>query len=496
MSLSPDLNGPAGSGGRDLLDKLFARVKTRLRSRVGEDVFTSWFARMECGEMVEGALHLTLPTQFLRNWIHNHYRETLRECALAEIAGTEEVVLTVRERGPAVRQSRPEPGEMMDARPSIMGHGDSETPQAVLRRRPEVSVVAAGDVSGFDGSPLEKRYTFDSFVVGACNRMSHTACMQIAEMPLGQLRYNPLFIHSSVGLGKTHLLHALAWEVKRKTPNAKVVYMTAEHFRYRFVEAVRTQGANAFKEKLRAMDMLLVDDMEFLQGERTEQEFDHTLNALLDGGKQVVVASARAPMQLDTLDARMRSRLSGGLVTEIGMFDYELRLKVLERRVEEKRMSEPSFDVPADVLAFLAERLTDGGRQLDGTITKLFVACHMSNEPITVDRAEKEIRDLMRGIEPRRIRIEDILRVVSKHYGVTRGDILSKRRHRSIVWPRQIGMWLAKTLTARSLPEIGRRFGGRDHTTVLHAVRKITGELEGNSRLRLEIEDLKRMIDT
>jgi chromosomal replication initiator protein len=498
MDTPINVPGPGGSdgGGRASLERRWTRVMARLRSKVGEDVFSSWFARMEVDDLVDNVLHVTLPTQFLRNWIQNHYRDTLKDCAVAEIEGTEQVQLTVRERGPAVRQSKSTESTLAEGRQTV--EAPAAPPSSNSRRAPSPVSVSSTEApgNGFDGSSLEKKYTFDSFVVGACNRMAHAACKQIAEAPLGTIHYNPLFIHSSVGLGKTHLLHAVAWEVKKHSPNARICYMTAEFFRYRFVEAVRTQGAIAFKDKLRAIDMLLVDDMEFLQGEKTEQEFDHTLNALLDGGKQVIVASARAPMQLDSLDARMRSRLSGGLVTELGAFDHELRLKVLQRRVEEKRLTDPTFSVPDDVLAFLADRITDGGRQLDGTITKLYVACHMNDEPITVERAEQEIRDLLRSGDHRRIRIEDILRVVSKHYGVTRSDILSKRRHRSVVWPRQIGMWLAKNLTARSLPEIGRRFGGRDHTTVLHAIRKIQGELEGNSRLRLEIEDLKRLIDT
>jgi chromosomal replication initiator protein len=214
----------------------------------------------------------------------------------------------------------------------------------------------------------------------------------------------------------------------------------------------------------------------------------------LDGGKQVVVASARAPMQLDSLDQRMRSRLAGGLVTELVPLDYDLRLKVLEKRAEEKRAADPEFNVTPEVIEFLAERLTESARELDGAITRLYAACHLTGQPITIETVEHIIRDLMRGIEPRRIKIEDILRVVSKHFGVSRSDILSQRRHRSIVWPRQIGMYLAKTLTQRSLPEIGRRFGGRDHTTVLHAIRKIDGELKDNGTLRAEIDDLKRLL--
>jgi chromosomal replication initiator protein len=481
--------------GRESIEHRWGRVQIRLRSKFGDEVFSSWFARLEVEELRDNTLFMTVPTQFLRTWIQNHYQETLLECASAEIEGTERVMLTVRERGSAGRKDvRPNEAEVerrADAENAVRG-----STAAVTKRRPAETVVgpAGTDGGGYDGSPLDPKLTFETFVVGGSNRMAHAAAKQIAETALDQIRYNPLFIHSSVGLGKTHLLHAIAWEVKRRNPHAQILYLTAERFRSRFVDAVRSQGAAAFKEKLRGIDILLVDDMEFLQGDRTEQEFDHTLNALLDGGKQVVVASARAPMQLGSLDNRMRSRLSGGLVTEIIPFDYDLRLQVLERRLEERRRVDPTFHIEQDVLVFLAERLTESGRQLDGTMTKLYMAYQVKGLQITQERAEAEIRDLMRGIEPRRIKVEDILRVVSKQYGVSRIDILSKRRQRSIVYPRQIGMWLAKSLTQRSLPEIGRRFGNRDHTTVLHAIRKIEKELQTNSRLRSEIDDLKRML--
>jgi chromosomal replication initiator protein len=282
--------------------------------------------------------------------------------------------------------------------------------------------------------------------------------------------------------------------VKRRARQAQVLYLTAERFRYQFVEALRSQDPLAFKDKFRSIDILLVDDLEFLHGQQTEQEFDHIINALLDGGRQVVVASARAPNHIEKLNDRMRSRLQRGLVTEISSPDYELRLGILDKRMQEKRQLDPSFEVSAAVLELLSERLTDSGRELEGAVTRLHATWQYMRTSITPDIAETIIRDLVHGMEPRRIKIEDILKVVSRHFGVSKGDILSQRRHRSVVWPRQIGMYLAKQLTSRSLPEIGRRFGNRDHTTVLHAIRKIEGELDGNPRLRDEIEALKKLL--
>jgi chromosomal replication initiator protein len=351
-------------------------------------------------------------------------------------------------------------------------------------------------VNGFEGSPLDPKYTFESFVEGKANRMALTVAQQVAAGVLDDPRqFNPLYLHSQVGLGKTHLLHAIAWDVKRRLPKAQVLYLTAERFRYQFVEAVRSQDAMAFKQKFSAIDILLVDDLEFMQGEKTEQEFEHIINALLDGGKQVVVASARPPGQLDRLNDRMRSRMQRGLIAEIGEFDEELRLKILERRVQEKHAGDPHFELGEAILKLLADRLTENGRELEGAVNRLYLTWQLTRAPITIEAVEGIIRDLVLGIEPRRIKVEDILRIVSRHFAVSKADILSDRRHRSVVRPRQIGMYLAKQLTSRSLPEIGRRFGNRDHTTVLHAIRKIDKEMGDNPHLKEEIEELKRQLN-
>ena len=273
-----------------------------------------------------------------------------------------------------------------------------------------------------------------------------------------------------------------------------MLYLTAERFRYQFVEALRSQDPMAFKEKFRSINVLLIDDLEFMHGEKTEEEFDHIVNTLLDGGRQIVVASARAPSQIEHLNERMRSRLQRGLVAEIGNFDYQLRIQVLEARIADKQAIDSTFTLAPEILELLANRLTESGRELEGAVTRLYATWQYMRTPITLDIAETVIRDLVQGIEPRRIKIEDILRIISRHYGVSKSDLLSQRRHRSVVWPRQIGMYLAKQLTQRSLPEIGRRFGNRDHTTVLHAIRKIEGLLGDNVRLRDEIDELKKIL--
>jgi len=469
------------------------KVRAMLRARLGDDIFMSWFHTLEFESFDSATVKFTVPVKFLRTWIQSHYSEDLLACCRAEFKGAEKVEVSLRQPGNGV-SVRPEIATSEATEPVNGARNGSD---AGTRGPMFVAAAPAGrtSVGGFEGSPLDPRYTFDSFVVGASNRMAHAGATQVAETALGEAPgFNPLYIHSAVGLGKTHLLHAIAWEVKRRAPNAQVLYLTAERFRYQFVEALRSQDPLAFKEKFRGINVLLIDDLEFMHGERTEQEFDHIINSLLDGGRQVVVASARAPNHVERLNERMRSRLQRGLVTEIGTLDQELRLKVLEKRLAEKRANDPSFALSRDILALLAERLTESGRELEGAITRLYATWQYMRTSITPDVAETVIRDLVQGLEPRRIKIEDILRIISRHFGVSKGDLLSQRRHRSVVWPRQIGMYLAKQLTARSLPEIGRRFGNRDHTTVLHAIRKIEGELAGNPRLKEELEELKRLL--
>jgi len=348
---------------------------------------------------------------------------------------------------------------------------------------------------GFEGSPLDPRFTFESFIVGNANRLAHAAAMQVVEGAGEQTsKYNPLYLHGKVGLGKTHLLHAIAWGVKQRKPSAKLIYLTAERFMYSFAEALQSRGGPAYKDRLRGIDVLLIDDMEFLQGRTFQQEFCHTLNSLIDGGKQVVVAADCVPMQLEGFDARMRSRLAGGLVAELGMMDYELRHQILKRRVDDKSAEDPGFQIPDSVIDFLASELTEGGRELEGAITRIHAAYKLTAQPVTLETAEYITSDLVGGKEPKKVMIDDILRVVTKHYGVNRSDLLSSRRNRSIVRPRQIGMYLAKSMTARSLPEIGRRFGGRDHTTVLHAIRKVDELMTTDTGLREDVEILRRLL--
>jgi chromosomal replication initiator protein len=344
------------------------------------------------------------------------------------------------------------------------------------------------------GSPLDPRLTFDTFVVGRSNTLAHAAAKQVAVARRGDaVLFNPLYIHAGVGLGKTHLLQSITW-TGNVAGERRVLYLTAEKFMYGFVSALRTQTALAFKETLRAIDVLVIDDLQFLQGKSTQAEFCHTLNALIDSGRQVVIAADRPPADLESLDERVRSRLAGGLVVEIGLLGEELRLEILKSRVAAAQLHHPGFDVPVPVLSYIARTVTHNGRDLEGALNRLLYHNKLTSQPVTLEMAEREVRDLIRPQEPRRVKIEDIQRVVARQYNVSRSDLLSSRRTANVVRPRQVAMYLAKTLTLRSLPEIGRRFGGRDHTTVLHAVRKIENLVGSDTSVAEEIESLKRQL--
>ncbi len=353
--------------------------------------------------------------------------------------------------------------------------------------------MECGDAEIIAGSPLDRRLNFSNFLVGKSNQLAHAAAQRVASMaPDEPLLYNPLYLHASVGLGKTHLLQAVA--LAATTLTRRVIYLTAERFMYGFVSAHKAQTAIAFKEKLRGIDVLIIDDIQFLQGKSIQQEFCHTLNALIDGHRQIVIAADRPPSDLDSLDERVRSRLAGGLCVEIGGLDEALRVKILEARIAAAKLAHPNFDVPPAVTAYVAAAVQTNGRDLDGAVNRLLAHASLNGAPLGVETAELAIRDLVRMHEPKRVKIEDIQKLVATHFNVSRADILSSRRTANVVRPRQIAMYLSKALTLRSLPEIGRRFGGRDHTTVLHAVRKIDGLAAKDTALSEEIELLKRML--
>nr|WP_238858259.1 chromosomal replication initiator protein DnaA [Faunimonas pinastri] len=469
---STDFGARSGQG----LEASWVRVRSRLRAELGEDVFNSWFARVDFEGLSAGVVRLSVPTVFLKGWIKSHYDERLVQLWQAEDASVRRIDVS---RRTALRAVAP---------------AEAAAP-APVAQRPLTLVTPETPNERFAGSPVDAKLTFETFCEGRSNDLAYRAAHAVATAPEGSSpAYNPLYIHAGVGLGKTHLLQSIANECQRMDPNRRVLYLTVERFTVQFVSALRDRSALDFKEKLRGIDILLIDDMQFLTGKSVQQEFCHMLNALLDSSKQVVVVADRAPGDLEGVDERVRSRLKGGVVVGMAAPDSSMRRQILEKRFSAARDRNPSLAIPDPVLDYVAQAVATNGRDLDGALNRLICRAEFSDQPITMDIAELAISDLVGVREARRIKIEDIQKVVAGHYNVSKNDLLSARRTRTIVRPRQIAMYLAKTMTPRSFPEIGKRFGGRDHTTVLHAVRKVEELAAADEILAQEIELLKRLI--
>ncbi len=479
-------------------DIFFERCCTALKAHVGGDVYASWFGRLKLHSCDKGVVRFSVPTAFLKSWINNHYLDLITEIARAERPHVLKIEILVRSATRAPRQpltnEQPKP---IAASPAPVSRPLMRAPAGQpLMPDPEMPQARGANTSGQTvfGSPLDPFFTFDSFVEGASNRVAFAAARTIAESGMAAVRFNPLFIHSSVGLGKTHLLQAIANAALASPDKQRVVYLTAEYFMWKFATAIRDNDALTLKDSLRNIDLLVIDDMQFLQGKMIQHEFCHLINTLLDSAKQVVVAADRAPWELESLDPRVRSRLTGGVSLEMNGPDYTMRLEMLKRRLYLAQQEDAAIDIAPEVLEHVASKVTASGRELEGAFNQLLF--RRSFEPnLSLERVDELLVHLVGTGEPKRVRIEDIQRVVARHYCVTRQELVSNRRTRVIVKPRQIAMFLAKTMTPRSFPEIGRRFGGRDHTTVLHAVRKIEDLLEKDNKLSQEVELLKRLIN-
>ncbi|WP_332059823.1 chromosomal replication initiator protein DnaA [Bartonella sp. CB74] len=463
----------------------FARVMAQLKAQVGIEAYTSWFGRLKLAEYNRNLVKLSVPTAFLRSWINNHYGSLLTSLWKQENSAILRVEVIVRgmkrvSKGVACTTS---------ADPVVVP--EEQATSSCVENYAEYSGKSVQ--SGVFGSPLDSRYTFESFVEGSSNRVALAAARSIAEGHKSALRFNPLFIHASVGLGKTHLLQATAAAALSRLMPARVIYLTAEYFMWRFAAAIRDNDALSFKEQLRDIDLLIIDDMQFLQGKSIQHEFCHLLNMLLDSAKQVVVAADRPPAELESLDLRVRSRLQGGVSLEIEAPDYEMRLQMLRQRLKVAQQDDNMVAISDDVLEYIAKTVLGSGRDIEGAFNQLLFRQSFESD-LSLERIDELLGHLTRSGEPKRIRIEEIQRTVARHYNVSKQDLLSNRRTRTVVKPRQVAMYLAKMLTPRSLPEIGRRFGGRDHTTVLHAVRKIEDLVCDDQTLAKELELLKRLI--
>ncbi|PPD44652.1 MAG: chromosomal replication initiator protein DnaA [Methylocystis sp.] len=481
--------------------KRWERVRHRLRAELGDAVYNSWFTRLELDRIDGGSVYLSVPTKFLKSWVQSRYSSLIKARTSSEFGKVERVTIDVRT---SARRIKPrENGAERDAEssaslltqptpPAFASAPETTETGATARRNGRLAPRAESDA--FMGSPLDRRLSFSTFLVGPSNQLAYAAACRVAEARPGDTpMFNPLYAHAAVGLGKTHLLQALAHATNDNRRRA--VYLTAERFMSGFVSSLNTQTSLAFKERLRTIDMLIIDDVQFLQGKSIQQEFCHTLNALIDAGRQVVVAADRPPSDLDTLDERVLSRFKGGLCVDIQPLDESLRVKILTARIAAAQETQPGFHVPPEVISYVARTIVTNGRDLEGAINRLLAHVTLNGAPLSVETAETAIRDLVRTQEPKRVKIDDIQKLVASHYSISRADILSSRRTANVVRPRQIAMYLSKTLTLRSLPEIGRRFGGRDHTTVLHAVRKIEELVAKDKSLAEVIELLKRILN-
>jgi chromosomal replication initiator protein len=471
-------------------------VRIQLKARLGGEVYSSWFGRMKLAEAAKGVVRLSVPTAFLRAWINSHYLDLIAELWRKEDPEILKLEVVYRSATRGIR-----PAVEVDAHPKTSARTShtalASSTAGTPRPAQPVRIPAATEHPGRQtvlGSPLDPRYTFASFIEGPSNRVAFAAARTVAESASTSARFNPLFIHASVGLGKTHLLQAIAAESLSRKPGSRVVYLTAEYFMWRFATAIRDNNALTLKEQLRDIDLLIIDDMQFLQGKSIQHEFCHLINMLLDSAKQVVVAADRPAAELESLEPRVRSRLQGGVSLEMLTPDYGMRLGMLQQRLAAAQAEDPSLAIPSEILEHVARTVTGSGRELEGAFNQLLF--RQSFEPqITIERIDELLGHMYRAGDPKRVRIEDIQRIVARHYNVSKTELLSNRRTRTIVKPRQVAMYLSKIMTPRSLPEIGRRFGGRDHTTVLHAVRKIEDLTGSDQTLAQEVELLRRLIN-
>ncbi len=460
-------------------DVAWETVKQDLRGIVGENNYVTWIAPLrQCDARdngPDGCVRLVAPTNFLANWVKRNYASQILHVLTAAGHPAERVEITVA--APTRQGARP-PAPAPDMQAGVATDA---------RARP------AAEDDGLTTSALDQRFTFDNFVVGKPNALAHAAARRVAES--AQVTFNPLFLYGGVGLGKTHLMHAIAWELQQKQPQARVLYVSAEQFMYRFVRALRDRQVMDFKSLFRSVDVLMVDDVQFIAGkESTQEEFFHTFNALVDQGRQIVISADRAPGEIKDLEDRIRSRLQCGLVVDLHPTDYELRLGILQKKVIAARETYGDPVIGDGVLEFLAHRITTNIRVLEGALTRLCALASLVGREITLDLAQDALADILRSSD-RRVTVEEIQRKVAEHYSIRLSDLIGPKRLRTIARPRQVAMYLAKQMTTRSLPDIGRRFGGRDHTTIMHGVRKVE-ELRGtDTQLAEDLELLRRLLD-
>ena len=490
------------------LAEQWTRVRGRLQSEVGEVEYRTWLRQMTLAGLDGDEVTVFLPSRFLRDFVRGHYGDRLNTLWQAENRLIRRVDIRVGSASPSSGLTESLAAEVPAPLPRALAEPPRQEAARFEARRPELArpelarpeLARHEPLRGDDridsrsdiAAPLDPRFTFDSFVVGKPNEFAYACARRVAESP-ASAGFNPLFLYGGVGLGKTHLMHAMAWQLigPDGNPANSVVYMSAEKFMYRFIAAIRNQSTMEFKEQLRSVDVLMIDDLQFLIGkDNTQEEFFHTFNALVDAGKQIVVSADKSPSDLSGLEDRLRTRLNCGMVADLHATTFELRISILEAKAIRF-----GVDVPPKVLEFLAHKITGNVRELEGALNRLIAHANLFGRAVTLDATQEVLHDILKAHD-RRVTIEEIQKRVAEHYNIRLTDMSSARRARAVARPRQVAMFLAKQLTSRSLPEIGRKFGNRDHTTVMHAVSRIGELMERDAGFAEDVELLRRMLES
>ena len=454
----------------------WGRLREQLVKIVGPNNYRSWIEPLEFSDVNGGVATFLVPTDFTGTWVSRNFGDQILK-----------VLVEAGEQVKRVRFFAPKGGQ---ANTSV--NTGSEV-NAITDRQTTTNRVPTRTHTDSPGAPLDARFTFDTFVVGKPNELAHAAARRVADG--GMVTFNPLFLYGGVGLGKTHLMHAVAWELLRRSPELKVVYLSAEQFMYRFIQALRDKDMITFKQLFRSVDVLMIDDIQFIGGkDATQEEFFHTFNWLIDHGKQVIVSSDSPPTDISGMEERIVSRLQSGLVVDLHPTNYELRLGILQQKIELYADQFPNLEIDDGVLEFLAHRISTNVRVLEGAMMRLFAFGSLVDRSITLEMAQECLSDALRASD-RKITVEEIQRKVSDHYNIRLSDLIGPKRVRTFARPRQVAMYLAKQLTSRSLPEIARRFGGRDHTTIMHGVRKIEELKKKDSQIADDLELLRRSLE-
>src|SRR5690625_4643140 len=430
-----------------------------MQSKISKPSYDTWLSQTSVKGLVDNILTISVPNEFTKNWLDQRYTKVI-DTLLYEMTGSE---LNVK-----------------------FEIDDGDVLEEIEETINTTQAKNANDMKNM----LNPKYTFDTFVVGATNRFAHAAALAVAEAPAKS--YNPLFIYGGVGLGKTHLMHAIAHFVQQYHPEKNVIYLSSEKFTNEFINAIMENKAETFRNKYRNVDILLIDDIQFLAGkEQTQEEFFHTFNTLHEENKQIIITSDRQPKEIPTLEERLRSRFEWGLITDISPPDLETRIAILSKKAKAEGLT----DISTDVMHYIANQIDTNIRELEGALIRVIAYASLVNSDVDVQLAADALQSIIKNKEPEKITIEKIQRYISDAYSITIDELLSKKRTQAIAFPRQIAMYLSRELTDNSLPKIGDAYGGRDHTTVIHAHRKITDQIEDDlsfaSEINKHIEQLK-----